>query len=403
MPLLLRPTVAASVATLTMLLLAGCGGGDDQQAQQGGPQGGPPPTNVRVAAIRMESVGETRRVTGSIRAKQRSDVANIEPGRVVAVEFDEAQQVSQGDVLVRIDDRRLNEEIAAAEADVAAAESSVAEREAELAKAQADLVSRERAAQRAQGAVSELDLRTARTDVAVAESRVTASKKQLDAVQKRLDGFQVRLDDLAVVAPFDGQIMSRSAELGEYLNAGDAVATLVSGGTFEAVLDAPEALDPGNITADGCVVRLDASGAELVVEDVRIVGDIDPRSRRYVVVIDVSAPEGVALAPGMSVSAQLPSGGTQDRLIVPTDAIRRNQNGAFVYLALQDGEGTPPVGIPNAVEIAFKRGDDAILATPPQGPLQPGMLVVTMGAERIFFPGAPLAIQETPADEPTAE
>jgi RND family efflux transporter MFP subunit len=386
---------AARIVLRTLVLLCpvlafGCGG--DDEPQQGGPPGdqqGPPPAQVRFAPIRMESVAQTRRVTGSLRAKQRSNVANIEPGRVVAVEFDEGQTVELDDVLIRIDSRRLDEEVAGIEADVAAAEATVAEREAELQLTRTDLQSRESAANRAPGAVSEIELQTARTAVSVAESRVEAAQKQLAAVRKRLDGVQVRLEDTTVRTPFAGSVLSRDAELGEFLNSGDTIGTVISDGTYEAVLDAPESLDPRFLDEATAVIRLDVGGTELEIEKFRVVGDLDPRSRRYSIVADVRAPDGIDLLPGMSVTAELPAGGDAPRLIVPTDALLRNANGFFVYLALDDENGT--IGIPQPVDVAFRRSGDAILTTEPQGPFQPGMRVVREGGERIFFPGQPLA------------
>jgi len=383
-------------------LLVGCGeeGGDSGAGGGGAPPGagGPPPATVRLEPVDLRVVQETREVVGSLRAKQRSQVAVVEPGRVVAVDFDEAQDVRAGDVLVRIDDRRLREEVAEVEADIAAAEASVAERRAEAERVRSDLESRLSAARRARGAVSELDLRQARTAVEVAEARVDAAEKQLAAVRTRLQGLRVRLDDLVVRAPFDGRITARTAELGEFLNPGDPVATIISDGVFEAVLDAPESLPKAAVIAaspQDVLVRLDSGDVLLDVSDVRVVGDVDPRSRRYQVVIDVTAPDNVRLAPGMSVTARLPASGEARRLVIPADAIRPGVSGPFVYLALGE-EGELPSAVPQPVEVLFERGNDAVLVTPPGGPFQPGTPVVAEGAERIFMPGQPL--QEAPPE-----
>ena len=371
----------------------GCGDASDAAAEAPPGGGGPPSAQVRLGSVAMEPVRQVRRVTGNLRAKQRSQVATIEAGRVIEVKFDEAQDVSAGDVLVKLDDRRIVEERAEVQADLAVAESMVAQMEAELERVRGDLESRELAAERAEGAVSQLDMRQARTAVTVAESQVEAAGKQVAAVRTRLARLQVRENDLTVRAPFDGRILMRMSEVGEYLQPGDPVAVLASVGTYEAVLDAPESIASAGLLdapMDAFVITIDSTGQVLVAQQVRVVGDVDPRSRRYQVVVDVKTTDGQALTPGASVTAQMPIGGEEPRLIVPANAIRHRTNGTFIYLALGE-PGQPPAAIPTFIEVAYQLGDRAVLSTSPNGPLQPGMPLVVEGGERVLFPGQPLA------------
>ncbi len=382
------------------LLAAGCGDeADSAEGEGGGPPGGggPPMALVRTGAIEMQTVLETRRVTGNLRAKQRSQVATIEPGRVQSIAFDEAQEVTAGDVLLVLDGRRLSEDRAEAEADLATAEARVAEEQAELERVRSDLQSREAAAGRAAGAVSEIDLRQGRTAVSVAEAKVEAVQKQVAAVQTRLGRLDVREDDLTIRAPFDGRILMRMVEVGEYLQSGDAVAVLASTGTYEAVLDAPESLSASAVrdaSPEAFLISVDATGQVLVPDSIRVVEDVDPRSRRYLVIADVTPPEGTNLTPGSSVTARLPAGAEAPRLVVPNDAIRRGTNGTFIYLALGDGEG-PPAAVPSFIEVLYVQDGMAVLATPPAGPLQPGTQLVVQGGERVLFAGQ--SLKEAPA------
>ncbi len=388
--------------------LAGCGGGEEEQGGPpggggGGGGGGMPPANVRTAEIEMQEVQQRLRLTGSLRATRRAEVAAVEPGRVMEVAFDEGDRVEKDAVLVRLDTRRLAEEMAEAEADQAAAEATLRQRQSELRRAREDLANRQSAAEQMSGAVSENELREFRTGVEVAESAEAAARTQLAAVAARIGRIRVQMEDAVVKAPFAGKVLMRSAELGEYLSPGQSVATLATDDSFEAVLDAPESLDPSTAAADpgDVLLRLAAGNVTLTPTAVRPVGDVDPRSRRYALIADVKVDPSLRLSAGQSVTADVPVGAVASRLVVPADAIRLNQNGSFVYLEMfTNGEEAPPVAIQMPVEVEFIRGNEAILATPAGGPLQPGVGVVVEGAERIFMPGMQPLKEDPPEANP---
>lgn len=351
-----------------------------------------------MAPVERAEVEQRREMTGNLRAKRRSRVATVEPGRVVAVEFDEAQQVSEGDVLVRIDDRRLREDLAQAEAQIAVAEAAVTEQQAQLQRAQADLEAREAAAEQTRGAVSDIELRQARTTAAVAEAQLNAAQKQLAAAQTRLSRINVQLQDVVIRAPFDGTVLSRSAELGEYLSAGAVVGEIASDDIFEAVVEVPEGFDYSALdSADpsAVTVTVDTHGLELTPLSLRVVPDVDPRSRRFALVADVKAPGTERrLAAGMSVTASVPMQSSVSRLTVPYNALRRDGAGTFVFLVVpgQAGQSAVPIG----VDVLFRTGARAVIEDHPQ--LREGTNVVIEGGERLR-PGQP--VQTTTPTTPT--
>ena len=84
-----------------------------------------PPANVIVSSVRLQPAQETRKITGSLRAVSRAEVAAREAGAVAEVLVDEGQAVKQNDVLATLDARRIDAELAEAKARVTAAESVV--------------------------------------------------------------------------------------------------------------------------------------------------------------------------------------------------------------------------------------------------------------------------------------
>jgi hypothetical protein len=81
----------------------------------------------------------------------------------------------------------------------------------------------------------------------------------------------------------------------------------------------------------------------------------------------------------------VPTGASGEHLIVPTDAVMRNDMGAFLYVARQLGEG-PAQAMPANVKVLFEMPGRVVVESPG---LQAGELVVVEGNERLF-PTAPV-------------
>jgi len=359
-------------------------------------QNGPPPTPVRVDAVRNESVQEQRRVTGELRPLRRSLVASRESGVVTDLGVLEGQRVAAGDVICRIDARLLELRLEEALADVALAEATHDERVAELGRATSDLEAIEALSQR--DAVNPKELRDARSTVAIATARRLQAERAVGVIRSRVDLLVQRLDDTQIRAPFDGTVVTRRIELGQWLAEGGAVVELLSHGAIEAWLDVPQefaaAVGVAVQSAEAVRIRIDASRSFIEPTSLRRVPAIDVRARTFPVIATIEDPDGM-LAPGMSVTGWVPTGARIDRLTLRRDAIMVGPTGAFVYVVRGGGDGQPASVAPAQVDVLFEVGDRAAIST---RDLRPGDLVVIEGNERLH-PGA----RVTAVDAGTAE
>ena len=133
----------------------------------------------------------------------------------------------------------------------------------------------------------------------------------------------------------------------------------------------------------------------------RIIPQVDQRSRSFTVVVTLDDHDG-RLTPGMSLSAWVPTGDRSDELTLSSDAVLRNDIGAYVYVARGGGLGTPGNAVPANVQVRFPVDDRVVVESTA---LQPGDLVVVEGNERLF-PGAPVIPRQraaAAADEPDRE
>ncbi|HRQ71807.1 MAG TPA: efflux RND transporter periplasmic adaptor subunit [Phycisphaerales bacterium] len=358
---------AAAVAAASVCSFARGQGGD-----------GPPPTPVRGGEVRAEAVVERRLVTGELRAVKRARVAAQEEGLVIAMPVREGQAVRAGELLAELDSRRLRLLIAEAEADATFAEATIDERRESLGQAEQEW-QRVRSAFEAGGATAR-ERRDAEWAHRIAQARLSQAEAQRLMVTARLDHLREQLADTRIVAPFDAVVVGRLTEIGQWVSAGDAVAEVVATGRVEAWLSVPQRLlAAASSSANGVLVEVGTSGIVLGAVEQRVVPDVDPRSRTFVLVATLEASGGV-LAPGMSVVGWVPTGLEGVQLTVSKDAVLRNDAGAFVY-RVSGGRGGPSPAFPAAVEVLFPIGDRYVIGA---GALAEGDVVVVEGNERLF-------------------
>lgn len=389
MPRLRAPSAAAAFAAAALLLAsAGIAAAPHASAQQ------MPPSPVRVDAVRKAKLREQRRVTGNVRAHERSTVATREPGLVVESPLREGDRVEKGAVLARLDARRLELDLAVLEAEKKAAETVVAERADDAERARRDLESLRGLTER--GAANPRELRDAETAASMSESRVRNAQTLVTVLDARVAVMRDRIDDMTVKAPFAGRVVARHADVGEWLGEGAGVVELVSD-ALEVWLDVPQR-DFAYVVQSSAGARVvsDATGRALDVPGVRVVRDVDPRSRTFPVVAPL--PGDAGLAPGMSVTAWVPTADEGEHLTVDEDAVLRGETGAYVYVAAPGAtKEAPSTAVPVPVEILFVQGDRAVVRAER---LAEGAMAIVEGNERLF-PGAPVApAPQSPA--PTA-
>jgi multidrug efflux pump subunit AcrA (membrane-fusion protein) len=79
-------------------------------------------------------------------------------------------------------------------------------------------------------------------------------------------------------------------------------------------------------------VNIEATGARIETADIRAVPSVDSKARTFPVVVRLDNSTGT-LAPGMSVTAWVPTGDLAERLTIHKDAVMRGPTGAYAYAA----------------------------------------------------------------------
>ncbi len=361
---------------------------------------GPPPAPVRLAEVISEDVAEHRMVTGELRSLRIAEVASQEAGVIVDLLVEVGMRVEAGQVLARLDNQRLVLEQQRLTAERAAAESRVAEEEASRDRWEMEVASLKEATER--GASNAREQRDTEVEYRQAIARDERARQDVKVLDARLALLEHRLEDMQIVAPFPGTVTQKLTERGEWVSAGDSVCELVETDELELVLDVPQRYLPvlaqlllhEKLLGEHLVVGLDRAGARLAVKDLRIVPKIDDRSRTFQLVGRVRNPDD-ALASGLSVVGWVPTGTSGEHLIVPTDAIMRNDMGAYVYVARRMGP-PPAKAMPATIKVLFEMPGRVVIEA---ASLKPGDQVVVEGNDRLY-PTAPVrSIDQAPDTE----
>lgn len=166
-------------------------------------------------------------------------------GYVAEVRVEENREVKAGDTLVVLDDRDLRARLAQTEADLAAllatissrtrvgqAEAAVAQAQANASKATADLSRIEPLARQSIVSAQQLDAARAaasgaRAQLAAAQAALVGADARVAAARAARDQAALQLSYTRVIAPSNGVVSKKTVELGQLVQPGQPLMTVV--------------------------------------------------------------------------------------------------------------------------------------------------------------------------------
>lgn len=320
------------ILPLLVLVAALAGGRYIVSQRPEAPQFQPPQVPVSIEAVR--AAPEDYRIfigsEGTVEPRTESTLIPQVSGKIVAISptFRDGGFFEQGDVLVTLDPRDYELAIASAEAQVAQAESAL---EQELAQAEvvADdwrMLGRE---------APELGLR--KPQIAAARATLASAQAQLERARTDLERTRIR-------APYDGQVLEKSVDVGQFVSPGTVLARVYATDYVEIRLplanhqlefvDLPERFR-------GETAQRGTAGPEVVVKAsigrrewrwtgrvVRAEGAIDTRTRQLFVVAQVDDPYEPAaegqppLRIGQFVQVEIEGSTLPGAFVLPRSALR---------------------------------------------------------------------------------
>lgn len=186
-------------------------------------------------------------------------VSRITPqleGRIAQVAVGEGDVVRAGQPLVRLEDADRRSALATARARVATAQARVLTAQATLLEADLKLRRQRALQQRGAAPIAEVEDLAARVESLRAEVR--AAQAEVGASQAQAIAQRVELDYMTIAAPIGGTVVTKPAEVGEWVGANTPILELADLGSLEVEVDVPEARLQQVRVGAPCEVVLDA-------------------------------------------------------------------------------------------------------------------------------------------------
>ena len=323
----------------------------------------PPPDAVTTIVAAQEEWPATLNAIGTVAAVQGVTVSADLAGIVDRINFDSGKAVQKGDILVQLDTRQEQAQLAGAESQL------------QLARLNFE---------RMQGLVQQDAVSRAEYDAAA------AANKQAEA---RLGEIKASIERKTIRAPFSGVLGIRQVNLGQYLTGGDPVAPLQSLDPVYVNFGVPQQ-EAGQMRI-GRNVRITLGEAAATTSTGRIsaVDSIVDQATRNVQVQATLANPGGKLRPGMFVQTQVALGASRRVVALPASAINYAPYGDSVFIAadMKGPQGQTYRGVrQQVVKLGEARGDQiAVLSG-----INPGEEVVTSGVFKLRN-GAAIQVNNT--------
>jgi HlyD family secretion protein len=264
--------------------------------------------------------------TGSVQPTTQVDVSSELSGALAEVAVDFNDRVEVGQVLARLDDTKLNDQILTAEAQLQAAEASLEQAASAVREAEVNYDSQ-----------SELDKRGQSTRlkmiaVEVARDRARAvvdgAKAEVALARARLSEAKTELGKATIRSPISGVVLNRAAEPGQIvaasLNAPVLFTLAEDLARMELRVDVDEA-DIGRVAvgneASFTVDAFPGRSFPAVITTVRYAPETTDGVVTYKAILSVDNSEGL-LRPGMTATATIAVTVIEDTLRVPGAALR---------------------------------------------------------------------------------
>jgi HlyD family secretion protein len=174
-----------------------------------------PVTVCRTSYGRVEDTVVNSRA-GIVESRQRSQMSPGTSGLVTEIPVEKGQRVSEGDLLLRLDDREYRAQVRLSRRSLDAARAA-ADR-ACLAAEQAARDLRRAESLAADGLVSSQGLEEAQTLAATTNADCVAAKEMVREADAALAAADAILAKTVMTAPFDGVVLDISTEVGEWIS-----------------------------------------------------------------------------------------------------------------------------------------------------------------------------------------
>ena len=317
---------------------------------------------VVVSTARTDIVVRQVPLTGTITSLRNAKLSAEISGQVQTMNVEVGDRVEAGAALIELD--REIEQLT-----LEALQASTRQARAELDDARRRYQDAKRL--RKQRSISENELRLLEAEVEV--DGATLIQRQSEEQRQ-----QARVERHTLAAPFSGVISERLTEIGEWIEPGRPVLTLVAVDELRIDFRVPQEFYPGINPQSAVIVTIDAlPDREFDGTIDAVVPVSDASSRTFLIHVMVNAGEA-RLTPGMSVHGKLNLSTGRRGVVISRDAILRYPDGRVTVWVINPDSDPPTV---SEKHVTTGHSFDGLI-TIPSG-IEPGDVIVVRGNESL--------------------
>ena len=190
--------------------------------------------SVSVEQISNLLVDLERRAPAEVKPLNSAQISAEVSAVVMAVHADVGQRVSAGELLIELDSRDFELNLNQARANLASSRTRKDSADAKLIRAQGLVKDKY---------LSDDSLLDRQTEVAVLDARIQSDEVAIAIAQRSLDKCRV-------LAPFDGVVVERTAQIGSYVGNGDPLLRVIQVDRFELDAEVPSTVAHSLLVAD---------------------------------------------------------------------------------------------------------------------------------------------------------
>ena len=367
----------SAAATGTTAPAAGAGA-------RGGGRAGRPPMPVEFAVVKRAPVAEQIQIVGNLIGAATVQVVPRVNGRLATVNVQLGDSVRRGQMVAKVEDLEIQEQVRQAEASYQVSQASIRQRDADLKLAKTNLDRSKNLFERQLLPQQTYDDTQARYEAALAQ--IDLARAQFEQAKARLDELKITLSNTLIVSPVDGFVGKRFLDPGAFASTNAPIASVVDISLVRMVANLVER-DVRRVPAGTrAQVEVDAFPGEKFAGRVsRVAPVFDPATRTAEMEIEVPNP-GFRLKPGMYARVQLTVDTRADALTIPRAALIAidGKNGVFVAVQPEAQPAATTSGGQQAaltarflpVEVGIRDGEHIEITSG----LKDGAKVITTGA-----------------------
>lgn len=381
-------------------------------------------TEVPVGVARAVAKSSSSKITlpGTVIPWAATQLSAEIDGRVLKIHFQEGQRVKKGDLLVQMRTlpMELQMELAQAEEKLVAArleellagsrEESIDAGKSSLqqSKTRVDLANSELkriARLSADGVISAGDYDKAKADAEGAQAefeekqavlkeviagprieKINQERANLEAAKARARIIQDNIALASIYAPFNGSIVKKETEVGQWLEQGDPAVSMIADSALKVEVNLPQQDFNKVKIGDSAQIILESNQSDHSYKTFKgsVIEKIlsgNPTSRTFPARIKIGNPDG-SIAPGMLVSVEIYDDQSRGKVIfVPKDAVVKTPKEASVWVVRPDKSKK---NIAHKVTVTTGKQEDNLISINFQkDQIKHGEWVVVQGNERL--------------------